>query len=115
MFPTASNLFRPRRGVHQLPGEMEPLFPLLLVLLSHYLASPISDGYVVVLAEVLAGVTSTRCRSHRRAVGWNHHDDLRIFIDPGVASRPRAISLRQRPLLGEHRLSSTSSLHPQSL
>jgi hypothetical protein len=63
----------------------------------------------------LRRVADTRCRSHRRAVGWNHHDDLRIFIDPGVASRPRAISLRQRPLLGEHRLSSTSSLHPQSL
>jgi hypothetical protein len=46
MFPTASNLFRPRRGVHQLPGEMVPLFPLSPILFDRCLALPNSDGTV---------------------------------------------------------------------
>ncbi|XP_047073028.1 uncharacterized protein LOC124682380 [Lolium rigidum] len=57
-FPTASDLVRLRRGVHQFPGEMAPLFPLFPVLFARCLASPKSDGFVAVLTEVLAGVSS---------------------------------------------------------
>jgi hypothetical protein len=46
-FPTASDLVRLRRGVHQHPGEMEPLFPLFSVMFACCSVSLNSDGTVV--------------------------------------------------------------------
>jgi hypothetical protein len=65
-FSTASDLARPCLGVHQLPGEMVPLFLIFSVLFSHFSASPKSDGGDVFLSECTSAAmdASWASRSH---------------------------------------------------
>ncbi|XP_047079384.1 uncharacterized protein LOC124689977 [Lolium rigidum] len=81
--PAASDLVHPSRGVHQFPGEMAPLFPLLAVLFSHCLASPNSDGAVACfLSECTFAMDVCNLRAasafHRLLM---HHVDAPISSD----------------------------------